>query len=213
MPLNYFLDDHCKKRIKPQLLRDVKTEALLVFARTALERYFERLDEVDYRPSVGTDEDSIYIYDTLKSLKDELQSCVVNVDYLINLSKGVQKHPELIQLHQQESPLIAYYDVMARKVATFYEDKPAYIPEFLVICVLSDWIDEEEKSVELYPFLKDVDFLELISKFESNRAYFQKDGDCKLSEIHALSLRITTKLKEKKFKLNTGRVSKTRKKK
>jgi hypothetical protein len=163
MPLNYFLDDHCKKRIKPQLLRDVKTEALLVFARTALERYFERLDEADYKPTVGTDEDSIYIYDTLNSLKDELQSCVVNVDYLINLSKGVQKHPELKQLHQQESPLIAYYDVMARKVATFYEDKPAYIPEFLVICVLSDWIDEEEKSVELYPFLKDVDFLELIS--------------------------------------------------
>ena len=213
MPLKYFLDDHCKKRIKPQLLRDVKTEALLVFARTALERYFERLDEADYKPTVGTDEDSVYIYDTLNSLKDELQSCVVNVDYLINLSKGIQKHPELKQLPQQESPLIAYYDVMARKVATFYEDKPAYIPEFLVICVLSDWIEEEEKSVELYPFLKDVNFLELISKFESNRAYFQKDGDCKLSEIHALSLRITTKLKEKKFKLNTGRVSKTRKKK
>jgi hypothetical protein len=33
----------CKNRIKPLLLRDVKTEALLVFVRTTLEDYFIRL--------------------------------------------------------------------------------------------------------------------------------------------------------------------------
>ena len=213
MPLQFYINDNCENRIKPQLLRDVKTEALLVFARTALERYFQKLDEIDYKPTVGTDEDSIYLYDTLKGLRNDLQKCVVNVDYLLNLAEGVHKHPELRKLYQQESPLIEYYDVMARKVGNFYEKRAAYIPEFLVICVLSDWIIEEEKSVDLYPFLKEIDFLELISKFESNRSHFQKDGDCKLTEIHELSLRITMKLKEKKFKVNAKRVSKTRKKK
>ena len=213
MTLHTSVNDNCEKRIKPRLLRDVKTEALLVFARTALERYFQRLDEIDYEPTVGTDEDSIYLYETLKELRDNLQKCVVNVDYLLAVVKAAPTHPELTKLHHQELPLIEYYDVMARKVSNYYENKPAFIPEFLVICVLSDWIVEEEKSVELYPFLKEVDFMELISKFESNRDYFQKDGECKLSEIHELSLRITKKLKEKKFKLNTKRVSKTRKKK
>ena len=212
MDISEIIDDHCQKRIKPQLLREVKTEALLVFARTALERYFERLEEIDYSPSVGTDEDSVYIYDTLKSLRDDLQTCVVNVDYLINLVQGVQKYPQLSKLYQQELPLIEYYDVMARKVSAYYEDKPAFIPEFLVICVLSNWIHEEEKSIERYPFLKEIDFLELMSKFEQNRDYFQKDGECKLSEIYDLSDRIVKKLKDKKFKIKSSRVSKTRKK-
>ena len=212
MPIRYGINDNCVARIKPKLLRDVKTEALLVFARTALERYFERLDEIDYKPTVGTDDDSIYIYSTLRKLRDDLQQCVVNVDYLLDVVAGSSKHSQLQLLHHQELPLIGYYDVMARKVSDYYEDKPAFIPEFLVICVLSDWIIEEEKSVELYPFLKEIDFLELMQKFESNRDYFQKDGECKLSEIQNLSLRITAKLKEKKFKMNTNRVSKTRKK-
>jgi len=212
MELAEILNDNCEKRIRPQLLREVKTEALLVFARTALERYFERLDEIDYNPTVGTDEDSVYIYETLKSLRDDLQRCVVNVDYLINLVQGVTHYPQLQKLYQQEMPLIEYYDVMARKVSTYYEDKPAFIPEFLVICVLSNWTEEEGKSVDLYPFLKEIDFLELMSKFEQNRDYFQKDGECKLSEIYDLSERIVVKLKEKKFKLKSNRVSKTRKK-
>ena len=42
---NYYLDNiNCTARIKPSLLRDVKTEALLVFVRTALERYFEQIE-------------------------------------------------------------------------------------------------------------------------------------------------------------------------
>jgi len=213
MPIRYGINDNCVHRIKPQLLRDVKTEALLVFARTALERYFVRLDEIDYKPTVGTDDDSIYIYGTLKKLRDDLQECVINVDYLLDVVAGARTHLQLQLLHHQELPLIEYYDVMARKVSTYYDDKPAFIPEFLVICVLSDWIIEEEKSVDLYPFLKEIDFLELMSKFEANRDYFQKDGECKLSEIQDLSLRITAKLKEKKFKVNTKRVSKSRKKK
>ena len=212
MDINEILDTHCEKRIRPQLLREVKTEALLVFARTALERYFERLDEIDYEPTVGTDEDSVYIYETLKGLRDDLQKCVVNVDYLINIVQGVAHYPQLNKIYQQEMPLIEYYDVMARKVSTYYADKPAFIPEFLVIAVLSNWIDEEEKSIALYPFLEKIDFLELMSRFEQNRDYFQKDGECKLSEIYDLSDRIVKKLKEKKFKLKSNRVSKTRKK-
>lgn len=212
MEIRDILNDHCQERIRPQFLRERKTEALLVFARTALERYFEKLDEIDYEPMVGTDADSVYIYDTLKKLRDDLQRTVVNVDYLINITKGVRVYPQLKKLYQQEMPLIEYYDVMARKVSTYYENRPAFIPEFLVICVLSYWIDEEEKSIALYPFLEEIDFLELISKFEQNRDYFQKDGECKLSEIYDLSERIVFKLKEKRFKLKQERVSKTRKK-
>jgi len=206
-------NNNCTKRIKPTLLRDVKTEALLVFARTALERFFKHIQEKNLEPKVKTDTDTLYVYNTLKELKDNLQVCVVNADYLINLVQGANRYPQLKTLAKHEEPLMHYYDAMAYKVGSHFENKPAYIPEFLVVCVLSHWIVEEEKSVDLYPFLKEIDFALLIDMFESNREAYQKDGQCIISDIHEVSLLIVDKLKNKKYKVNTSRVSKTRKKK
>jgi len=208
----FILKNNCTQRVKPTLLRDVKTEALLVFSRTALERYFKNIDEINWEPTVGTDEDTLYVYSTLKELLIHLQKHVVNVDYLVNLTQHKENSLELKRLAKHEEPLIAYYDVMAQKVANHFADKPAYIPEFLVICVLSHWILEEEKSITLYPFLKDYDFLKLIDIFESHRNLFYKDEKCILSDIHKVSITIVEKLKLKKYKLNTQRVSRTRKK-
>ncbi len=211
--IDHIVSDNCKKRIKPTMLRDVKTEALLVFARTALERFFLNLDEKNLHPTVGTDANTSYVYNTLRDLRDKLQECVVNVDYLINLVQSAKKYPELGKLAKYEEPLISYYDVMAHKVANYFSDKPAYLPEFLIICTLSHWILEEEKSIKMYPFLKDIDFTLLIDIFETYRHEFEKDDECIITDIHNVSLAIVEKLKTKKYKVNKQRVSKTRKKK
>ena len=39
---------NCKNRVKPRLLRDVKTEALLVFIRTTLEQSLYQIDNDGY---------------------------------------------------------------------------------------------------------------------------------------------------------------------
>ncbi len=213
MPLNKLINDNCKNRIKPALLVDVKTEALLVFARTALERYFAQIDEAKFEATVGTDSDTHYVYDTLRKLLANLQDSVVNVDYFIKLVQESKKSTILKELAKCEDPLINYYDVMAEAVANYYKNKSAYLPEFLVICVLSHWILEEEKSIRLYPFLKDIDFLELTSKFEENRKYFEKDDGCTINEVYEVSSIIIEKLKKYKYKVNKTRVSKTRKRK
>ena len=210
--INSFLKDNCKNRVKPAILRDVKTEALLVFARTALERYFFQVEESEYDLSVGMKADTEYVYDTLRILRDKLQESVVNVDYLMTLAKYADKYPHLKRLAKYEEPLRDYYNAMAQKVSSHFSNKPSFIPEFLVICVLSHWILEEEKSVDLYPFLKEIDFALLIDKFETNREYFEQNDNGIIEDIHNVSVRIVEKLKEKKYKANTGRVSKTRKK-
>jgi len=213
IPTDNYLRDNCTNRIKPSLLRDVKTEALLVFARTALERYFAELGEANMKNIMGSNEEFTYVYTTLAKLLTHLQACVVNVDYLINLAKVGNSHPAFKMLSKQEEPLVGYYNIMAQKVRSHYKGKPAYLPELLVICVLSEWILGEEKSTHIYPFLDDIDFLELIGKFEEHRKHFYKDDECKISEIHDLSFKITDKLKSYKYKANTSRVSKARKKK
>ena len=210
IPTNKYISDNCTNRIKPSLLRDVKTEALLVFARTALERYFTELGEVNMQNIMGSNEEFTYVYITLRKLLAHLQECVVNVDYLINLAQIENKHPAFKALSKQEEPLVGYYNIMAQKVRSHYEGKPAYLPELLVVCVLAEWILGEEKSTHIYPFLNDIDFLELIGKFEDHRKHFYRDDECKISEIHGLSSKITEKLKNYKYKVNKSRVSKTR---
>lgn len=210
IPKNDFISNNCTNRIKPFLLRDVKTEALLVFARTVLERYFSELEKTDTKFVSDTDEDAIYVYNALQKLLTQLQACVVNVDYLLQLVQSAKKYPELQVLIKQEEPLMGYYDIMAQNVRNHYKEKPVSLPAFLVVCVLAEWILGEEKSTHMYPFLDDVDFLGLIGKFEDNRKYSKREEQCKISELHELSFKIVKKLKNYKYKVNKNRISKTR---
>jgi len=207
------LANYCKNRISPAMLSGVKTEALLVFARTALERYFLHVEGSKYSPKVGSDEESKYVYETLEGLKNNLQDTVVNADYLMSLVQGAKTNIALKKLAKHEEPLINYYDAMAKRVSTHFADKPAYIPEFLVICVLSNWIVEEERSIDLYPYLKDINFEHLIAIFELNRKEFKKDDEDIVSDILEISSLIVEKLKNTKYKPNKERLSKSRKKK
>lgn len=213
MSMNKLIDDNCKNRVKAVLLLDIKTEALLVFSRTALERYFAQIDEANYEVVLGTDNDTRYVYDALRKLLVDLQESVVNVDYFMKLVQASKTSQQVRELAKFEDPLISYYDLMAETVGKHYQNKTAYLPEFLVICVLSHWILEEEKSTNLYPFLKDIDFLELTSKFEENRKRFEKNEECTINEIYEVSSVIIEKLKNYKYKVNKTRTSKTRKKK
>ena len=212
MSVNQMREVQDIQRIKPTMLRDVKTEALLVFSRTSLERYFKQIDDAGYVPQLATKEDTEYVYGTLRKLCSDLQASVVNVDYLENLSEHAKRSPKLRSLAKYEEPLIHYYNAMAHRVAHYYHDRKAYLPDFLVISMLANWIVEDEKSIELFPFLKEIDFLDLLGKFEMNREYFEKEEACMISELLNLSLLITNQLKKTKYKVKATRVSKTRKK-
>jgi hypothetical protein len=146
------INDYCEKRIKPNLIRDVKTEAVLVFARTALERFFNKLDTEDIKIILGQKEDTEYIYSSLRELLKDLQKYVVNVEYLIELIQNAKKHPnslELKQLAKYEEPLINYYDTMAKRMEYHFPQKSTTIPEFIVICVLCNWFIENEQPTNI----------------------------------------------------------------
>lgn len=205
------LNTNCKNRIKPKLIRDVKTEALLVFARTALERFFAKNENVELM-KIGSIEDTKKIYKSLWDLKEKLEDVVVNVEYLLNLVQTAKRYAPLKKLAKYEEPLITYYDAMAKRIEFHIPKERVFMPEFLVLCTLSHWVIEEEKSVTLYPFLKDFDFLSLIEKYEL--AALDKNEDKKnIVDIHRVSTDLIETLKKTKYKFNKDRVSKTRRKK
>jgi hypothetical protein len=206
------IHDNCQSRIKPKLIRDVKTEAVLVFARTALERFFIKIEKENI-----TFDDDIRVkrfYTTLQKMLSELQIYVVNVDYLMQLmqyAKTYPKHMELKQLAKYEEPLIVYYDAMAKKIEQEFNDQKTAIPEFIVLCVLSNWFLEDEKSTTLYNFIEKYDFLELIELFEEYIHTKTPHQKKLLLDMHRVSFSVTEILKKTKYKFNTQRVSKKRK--
>ena len=200
------VNNNIAKRVKPSLLRDVKTEALLVFTRTGLEGYFSQLNRAGCAPVIGSEEDTAYIYGTLQSLLENLQECVVDAEYIQTIASHASKEQKMFLLYQQEKPLIDYYNLLVQAVGEHYKDEPLYLPDFLVICALSIWILEEEKSVHHYPFLEDIDWLELIGRFELNRQEFEKEGECLLSKIHDFSYKLIQRLKKKKLKIKPNKI-------
>lgn len=158
---------NCKSRIKPKLLREQKTEALLVFIRTTLERHFKLLEKNDLEfPEFGTKEDTEYIYEQLNILNEKLKECVVNASYLQSLIANSGKSKILSTLALKERPMMVYYDSLAKTIEKQMPNGTKWIPELLVICLISQWILEEERSTYLYPFLDELDYIDLIDRFD-----------------------------------------------
>mgnify|MGYP005608639267 CR=1 FL=1 len=195
----------CKNRIKPLLLRDVKTEALLVFIRTTLEDYFKQIENSSYYFELGSKEDNQFVFNELKKLLEKLQDTVINSSYLRSLIENAPKHPSLKVLAKREEPLMVYYDSLVKTIERLLTNGNSWIPELIVIALLSEWIIEEEKSTYFYPFLKDLDYMDLINRYD----HCKKDLDDEKKEIimsmYKISSKLIDKLKKVEYKMNTNR--------
>lgn len=196
---------NCKNRIKPKLLREQKTEALLVFIRTTLEQYFYHIEITGYYFKLGTSEDDKVIQETLKTLLNHLRDRVIDSVYLKYLIQNANKNPTSRMKAKKEEPLAIYYNSLVKELESSLPSGSLWIPEVVVLCLLSEWIFEEEKSTYLYPFLQDIDYIELISKYDN----IKKELDDKNKEIimsmYKISSKLIEKLKITKYKINTLR--------
>ncbi len=207
---------NCQNRIKPPNLREQKTEALLVFIRTTLEQYFKDLDTNKIHFHMGTKEDNKIIDKTLKILLENLQETVVNSTYLRSITITANKNQAMMMLAKKEEPLMVYYNAIVKQIEVSLAQGQNWIPEQLVICLLSEWILEEEKSTILYPFLKTIDYTSLLSRYDSVIIQAKKDEDWNktlaIKTMYEVASDLIAKLKNTTYKVNTKRVSKSRKK-
>ncbi len=203
--------NNCKNRIKPKLLREVKTEALLVFIRTTLENYFEKVDKEEIVFTVGNDEENLYVSAILKKLLANLQECVVDSSYLQRVMVNVNKNAMMQKLAKQEEPLMVYYDSLVKGLEKNFRNGQFWMPELMVICLLSEWIIEEEKSTYLYPFLNTIDYLHLLNIYEKEKTKLDKERNDIIMNMYKISSCLIANLKSCKYKMNTQRKSKKRK--
>jgi hypothetical protein len=199
---------NCTERVKPKLLREQKTEALLVFIRTTLEQYFIALDSNKINGTIGTQENTIYINCILKKLLESLQLHVVNSMYLRNLAINPEKNPSIKLIIKKEEPLIVYYDTLIKCLENNLDAGTNWIPELMVIALLSEWIVEEEQSTYLYPFLNNIDYLDLLERYDLVRIEADDDKKKLIIAMYKLSSNLIKSLKNKNYKINLNRKKK-----
>ena len=195
----------CKNRVKPKLLRDIKTEALLVFIRTTLEQSFQQIDNVGYNFRLGNDEDNEVVYSSLKALLEQLQDTVINSTYLRSLIENAHKNATLKLLAKKEEPLMIYYDTLIKTIEVCLPNGSSWIPELVVISLLSEWIIEEEKTAYFYPYLKDMNYLDLINRYDNSKKDLDNEKKDIMMDMYKLSSKLIEKLKKVEYKINTTR--------
>ena len=195
----------CKNRIKPLLLRDVKTEALLVFIRTTLEDYFKQIENSSYYFELGSKEDNQFVFNELKKLLEKLQDTVINSSYLRSLIENAPKHQSLKALAKKEEPLMVYYDSLIKTIERLLTNGSSWIPVLIVISLLSEWIIEEEKSTYFYPFLKDLDYIDLINRYDNAKIGLDKDKKEIMLNMYKISSTLIEKLKNTKYKVSKNK--------
>ena len=195
----------CKNRIKPKLLRDIKTEALLVFIRTTLEQSFYQIDNIGYSFELGNDKDKELVYSSLKKLLEQLQDTVINSTYLRSLIENSHKNATLKLLAKKEEPLMIYYDTLIKTIEVCLPNGSSWIPELVVISLLSEWIIEEEKTAYFYPYLKDMNYLDLINRYDNSKKDLDNEKKEIIMNMYKISSKLIEKLKKVEYKIYTTR--------
>jgi hypothetical protein len=192
-------------RVKPTLLREVKTEALLVFIRTTLENYFEKVEKKEIAFSIGDDEENLFIENILKELLSFLQQSVVDSTYLKSLIENCNKNPMVKKWAKQEEPLMVYYTSLVKALERNFSNGQFWMPELMVICLLTEWIVEGEKSTHLYPFLSKIDYLSLLNIYEKEKIKTDEERKKIIMNMYKISSNLIENLKHCKYKIRTQR--------
>jgi hypothetical protein len=155
-----------KKRLKPLLLREIKSEALLVFCRRLLA--FTKLNKENAKDIFSSSElqkEALFVEQKIEKLTFYFELHIVGVDYFEHIVKNY-KEGKNKKLFRQEKPLIYYYDELIIGLENYMENKTTWIPELLIFIILSQWFVEENNSMKLYYFLQEYDFNSIIGMYE-----------------------------------------------
>lgn len=200
-------------QIKIKLLRDVKTDALLIYIKTVIEELLENIKNETYRIDLGYAEFNKEIEENIYKLNSSLTNKTINAYELKAFVSYEQIKHKNSKLYPNNEALVFYYNSLVKQIETKLVEGDIWIPEQIVLSLLSEWILEENKSTTYYTFLKDFDYLKLLSYYESAR---NNEKSTLLREniitMYKISSSMIKKLKNSKYKVNPTRKSKMRKK-
>ena len=196
-----------------KLLRDIKTDALLIYIKTVLEELLQNIKNEKYKIDLGCEEFNKEIEQNIIKLNEELSHTIINAYELKSFMAFQQTKQKNQKLLPNDEALIFYYNTIVKQIETHLVEGELWIPEQIILALLSEWILEEEKSIIFYSFLKDFDYVKLLALYELARNNENNNTlRQNILKMYQISSTMIKKLKSSKYKINSTRKSKMRKK-
>jgi hypothetical protein len=196
-----------------KLLRDIKTDALLIYIKTVIEELLENIKNETYKIDLGYENFNKKIEENIIELNIKLDKTIINAYELKSFMAYQQMKQTNHKLLPNDEALVFYYNTIVKQIETQLKEGELWIPEQIVLALLSEWVLEEEKSTIFYTFLNDFDYLRLLSYYEIAR---NNEKNINLREniirMYQISSSMIKRLKNSKYKINSSRKSKMRKK-
>lgn len=196
-----------------KLLRDIKTDALLIYIKTVIEEVLENIKNETYKIDLGYENFNKEIEENIIELNIKLDKTIINAYELKSFMAYQQMKQTNHKLLPNDEALVFYYNTIVKQIETQLKEGELWIPEQIVLALLSEWVLEEEKSTIFYTFLNDFDYLRLLSYYETAR---NNEKNINLREniirMYQISSSMIKRLKNSKYKINSSRKSKMRKK-
>ena len=196
-----------------KLLRDIKTDALLIYIKTVIEELLENIKNETYKVDLGYENFNKEIEKNIIELNIKLDKTIINAYELKSFMAYQQMKQTNHKLLPNDEALVFYYNTIVKQIETQLKEGELWIPEQIVLALLSEWVLEEEKSTIFYTFLNDFDYLRLLSYYETAR---NNEKNINLREniirMYQISSSMIKRLKNSKYKINSSRKSKMRKK-
>lgn len=192
-----------KDIIKVKLLRDIKTDALLIYIRSVLEELTIKMENNEYKINLGYVEFNEEIKENILFLLVKLQQSVITVNDLKEIiGKEQRKYPNKRLLPDDEA-LILYYNTLVKQIEAILFDGQPWIPEQVIFSLLSEWIVEENKSTYFYPFLNELNYLKLLGFYEHiAKEELESDIKANVLKMYDIASLMIKKLKNCKYKMN-----------
>lgn len=196
-----------------KLLRDIKTDALLIYIKTVIEELLENIKNETYKIDLGYENFNKEIEENIIELNIKLDKTIINAYELKSFMAYQQMKQTNHKLLPNDEALVFYYNTIVKQIETQLKEGELWIPEQIVLALLCEWVLEEEKSTIFYTFLNDFDYLRLLSYYETAR---NNEKNINLREniirMYQISSSMIKRLKNSKYKINSSRKSKMRKK-
>ena len=136
-------------QIKLKLLRDFKTDELLIYIKTVIEELLENIKKGSYKIDLGNDEFNLEIEENIKILNSHLSKTIINAYELKAFMSYSQIKTKNSKLLPNDEALVFYYNSIVKQIETSLQEGDIWIPEQIILSLLSEWILEENKSGDL----------------------------------------------------------------
>ena len=135
-----------------KLLRDIKTDALLIYIKTVIEELLENIKNETYKVDLGYENFNKEIEENIIELNIKLDKTIINAYELKSFMAYQQMKQTNHKLLPNDEALVFYYNTIVKQIETQLKEGELWIPEQIVLALLSEWVLEEEKSTIFYTF-------------------------------------------------------------